>query len=113
MFACHFSCSPHSGPVVQIPRIHTDNIGMAFVGKCLDQRPNAAGPPGVCKQTGAPWCGEKEDCQQFPTPCPDIDNGWYMGNGEQAGAQWANTTGSQTPHTPGRPRSPLTIPMPL
>ena len=27
-----------------IPRIHTDNIGMAFVGKCLDQTPNPAGP---------------------------------------------------------------------
>ena len=30
-----------------IPRIHTDNIGMAFVGKCLDQRPNKDGPPGA------------------------------------------------------------------
>ena len=40
-----------------IPRIHTDNIGMGFVGRCLDQRPNPAGPPGVCAQEGAPWLG--------------------------------------------------------
>lgn len=60
-----------------IPRIHTDNIGMAFVGKCLQQR----GPPGeTCSQEGAPWCPAKEDCQQFPSPCPKLDKGWYMGN---------------------------------
>jgi len=53
-----------------IPRIHQDNIGMAFMGKCT------AG----CSQKGAPWCPEKEDCQQFPNPCPDLDKGWYMGN---------------------------------
>jgi hypothetical protein len=29
---------------------------------------------------GAAWCNEKTDCEQFPNPCPDIDNGWYMGN---------------------------------
>jgi hypothetical protein len=62
-----------------IPRIHQDNVGMAFVGKCLAQHPAAAGDP-VCKQDGAPWCNEKEDCMQFPSPCPDIDTGWYMGN---------------------------------
>lgn len=62
-----------------IPRISTDNIGMAFVGKCLDQQPNPAGPPGVCKQEGASWCAEKNDCEQFPSPCP-FDDGWYMGN---------------------------------
>ena len=62
-----------------IPRIHTDNIGMAYVGRCLDQVPNSAGPPGVCKQEGAGWCGAKQDCEQFPSPCP-FDNGWYMGN---------------------------------
>merc|ERR550514_2296291 len=40
---------------------------MAFVGKCtLD-----------CHQKGAAWCPEKEDCQQFPTPCPKIDKTWY------------------------------------
>eukprot|EP01045_Picozoa_sp_COSAG04_P018587 COSAG04_NODE_1730_length_5772_cov_79.772078_2_plen_272_part_00 len=35
-----------------IPRIHTDNIGMAFVGKCLDQRPNKDGPPGALPASG-------------------------------------------------------------
>ena len=34
-----------------IPRIHDDNIGMAFIGGCWSQ----SGPPGqVCKQEGAP-----------------------------------------------------------
>ena len=41
-----------------IPRIHTDNIGMAYVGKCT---------------RGAPrrelWSAAKEDCQQFASPC--------------------------------------------
>jgi hypothetical protein len=55
-----------------IPRIHTDNVGMAFVGKCLPQRKING-----CSQPGAGWCGEKDDCQQFPSPCPDLDNGWY------------------------------------
>ena len=50
-----------------IPRIHTDNVGMAFVGKCT----------AACKQPGAPWCNEKVDCQQFPSPCPELDIGWY------------------------------------
>ena len=63
-----------------IPRIHTDNIGMGFVGKCLDQRPNPAGPPGVCAQEGAPWCWAKRDCEQFANPCPDLDEGWYHGS---------------------------------
>lgn len=22
----------------------------------------------------------QDDCQQFPTPCPDIDKGWWGGN---------------------------------
>ena len=30
----------------------------------------------VCRQAGAPWCPDKEDCSNFPTPCPDIDKGW-------------------------------------
>merc|ERR1712080_102257 len=59
-----------------IPRIHTDNVGMAFVGKCLPQQ----GPGETCKQQGPPWCWAKQDCQNFPNPCPDLDNGWYMGN---------------------------------
>lgn len=63
-----------------IPRIHTDNIGMGFVGKCLDQRPNPAGPPGVCAQEGAPWCWAKRDCEQFANPCPGLDEGWYHGS---------------------------------
>lgn len=49
-----------------IPRIHTDNIGMARVGNCTYGRPRRG-----------PWSGDKEDCQQFPTPCPAIDKGWY------------------------------------
>jgi hypothetical protein len=61
-----------------IPRIHTDNVGMAFVGKCLPQRAPAGEP--TCTQEGAPWCGAKEDCEQFPNPCPELDKGWYMGN---------------------------------
>ena len=61
-----------------IPRIHTDNVGMAFVGKCLPQRPTK-GVIGTCSQQGAGWCWAKQDCEQFPNPCP-FDNGWYMGN---------------------------------
>eukprot|EP00040_Diaphanoeca_grandis_P011957 m.61133 g.61133 ORF g.61133 m.61133 type:complete len:428 (-) comp22936_c0_seq1:157-1440(-) len=53
-----------------IPRIHTDNVGMAFVGQCTQ----------ACRQSGAPWCWAKEDCQQFESPCPELDQGWYMGN---------------------------------
>jgi hypothetical protein len=66
-----------------IPRIHTDNIGMAFVGKCQGGGGSAPPtPPGspACSQPGAPWCNFKEDCQQFPSPCPELDKGWYMGN---------------------------------
>ena len=34
-----------------VPRIHTDNIGMAYIGGCWDQN----GPPGqVCKQEDSP-----------------------------------------------------------
>merc|ERR1712072_385966 len=57
-----------------IPRIHTDNVGMAFVGKCLPQRGRAGQ---TCSQKGAGWCWAKEDCQQFPNPCPGLDEGWY------------------------------------
>lgn len=52
-----------------IPRIHTDNVGMAFVGKCTAD----------CHQAGAAWCNEKDDCQQFPSPCP-FDKAWYGPN---------------------------------
>ena len=61
-----------------VPRIHTDNIGMAYVGKCYDQKARSPGGP-VCRQDGAPWCNMKDDCQMFPTPCPDIDKGWWDG----------------------------------
>eukprot|EP00039_Didymoeca_costata_P027277 m.18068 g.18068 ORF g.18068 m.18068 type:complete len:431 (+) comp6181_c0_seq1:40-1332(+) len=60
-----------------IPRIHTDNVGMAYVGKCYPQTAPAGQP--TCRQEGAPWCWAKDDCQQFPSPCP-FDDGWYMGN---------------------------------
>jgi len=60
-----------------IPRIHTDNIGMAYVGKCFAQNAPAGEP--ICRQEGAPWCNEKADCTQFTPPCP-FDDGWYMGN---------------------------------
>ena len=48
---------------------------------------------GVCKQDGAGWCPEKDDCQQFPSPCPDIDKGWYMGNATHmpTGSFWPDT----------------------
>ena len=62
-----------------IPRIHDDNIGMAFIGGCW----GAHGPPGqICTQEGAPEfrCPDKKDCQNFPSPCPSIDQGWYGGN---------------------------------
>jgi len=49
-----------------IPRINTDNIGLASVGKCT------YGPP-----RRELWSAEKEDCQQFPSPCPDLDKGWF------------------------------------
>ena len=81
-----------------VPRIHDDNLGMAWIGGCWGQR----GPPGqvsqtrgdpvvgsgegevvqVCRQEGAPVfrCPDKEDCSNFPTPCPGLDQGWYGGN---------------------------------
>lgn len=49
-----------------IPRIHTDNIGMAFVGNCTYDSPRRGS-----------WSAAKADCQQFPSPCPAIDNDWY------------------------------------
>lgn len=49
-----------------MPRIHTDNIGMAWVGRCTD------GPP-----RHSEWSGAKEDCQQFASPCPELDKGWF------------------------------------
>eukprot|EP00656_Telonema_subtile_P045546 TRINITY_DN517_c0_g1_i2.p1 TRINITY_DN517_c0_g1~~TRINITY_DN517_c0_g1_i2.p1 ORF type:complete len:424 (-),score=67.35 TRINITY_DN517_c0_g1_i2:222-1493(-) len=54
-----------------VPRIHTDNVGMAYVGKCLQGA--------ACSQAGAPYCPAKDDCQQFPSPC-SIDDGWFNGN---------------------------------
>ena len=35
---------------------------------------------GNCRQEGAPWCPAKDDCSNFPSPCPDLDQGWYGGN---------------------------------
>lgn len=49
-----------------VPRINTDNIGLAFIGGCTD------GPP-----RRELWSAAKDDCQQFPTPCPDIDKDWF------------------------------------
>ena len=43
-----------------VPRIHTDTLGMAFQGKCA--------PP---QKIGGKY---KEDCQQFPTPCPKLEH---------------------------------------
>jgi len=65
-----------------VPRIHTDNEGMAYVGKCTGGT--------------SPF---KSDCQQFPTPCPDLEGvapgqmgNWYMSNGrDQSGAPDRNT----------------------
>ena len=48
-----------------IPRIHTDNIGMARVGKCTYAPPRRGS-----------WSAAKDDCQQFPSPCPALDVGW-------------------------------------
>jgi len=61
-----------------IPRIHDDNLGMAFIGGCWSQE----GPPGqVCKQESSPGrCWDKKDCSNFPTPCPELDVGWYGGD---------------------------------
>jgi len=49
-----------------VPRIHTDNEGMAWVGKCQ------YGPP-----KHGPWSAAKDDCQQFSSPCADIDQDWF------------------------------------
>jgi hypothetical protein len=55
-----------------VPRIHTDNVGMAFVGNCVTNLE----------------MGNKDDCQQFPTPCPELEGvpegkmgEWYRSNG--------------------------------
>jgi len=62
-----------------IPRIHTDNVGMAFVGSCT-LRNGSWLPSGVI-----------DDCQQFPTPCPALAGAtpenkmmgtWYRSNGK-------------------------------
>lgn len=68
-----------------IPRIHTDNDGMAFVGSCVLPA----------------YTGTIADCQQFPTPCPELAgatpaNGmmgeWYKSNGHnQSAASDRNT----------------------
>ena len=61
-----------------VPRIHTDNNGMAFVGQCKPPLQEGYISP------------HKKDCQQFPTPCPDLENAspannmmgeWYKSNG--------------------------------
>ena len=66
-----------------VPRIHTDNHGMAFVGKCVE---------GHYGDSGDDYCSEhKADCQQFPTPCPELERAtvankmmgeWYRSNGK-------------------------------
>ncbi len=57
-----------------VPRIHTDNVGMAFVGTCVQPE----------------YTGTIADCQQFPTPCPELERAtvankmmgeWYRSNG--------------------------------
>ena len=57
-----------------VPRIHTDNVGMAFVGTCVQPE----------------YTGTIQDCQQFPTPCPELAGAtpankmmgeWYRSNG--------------------------------
>ena len=55
---------------------------MAFVGNCVEEK---------YKDRGDDYCSyEKKDCQQFPTPCPELENAtpenkmmgeWYMSNG--------------------------------
>jgi len=49
-----------------VPRINTDNRGLAREGECT------LGPP-----RRGPWSAAKGDCQQFPSPCPDVDRGWF------------------------------------
>ena len=48
-----------------VPRINTDNIGLAYVGNCTQ------GPP-----RREDWSAAKEDCQQFASPCP-FDQDWF------------------------------------
>eukprot|EP00035_Acanthoeca_spectabilis_P030799 m.11026 g.11026 ORF g.11026 m.11026 type:complete len:435 (+) comp4384_c0_seq1:56-1360(+) len=65
-----------------IPRIHTDNIGMAFVGDCLTTHGIFPASDNYCSPV-------KKDCQQFPTPCPELEGAtpenpmgdWYKSNG--------------------------------
>ena len=55
---------------------------MAFVGNCVTQH---------YADRGDDYCaGDKADCQQFPTPCPDLESAtpdnkmmgeWYKSNG--------------------------------
>ena len=53
---------------------------MAFVGECTAD----------CKQEDSPSfrCPAKEDCSNFPTPCPEIDQGWYNGNATHMPTQY-------------------------
>eukprot|EP01045_Picozoa_sp_COSAG04_P018586 COSAG04_NODE_1730_length_5772_cov_79.772078_1_plen_85_part_10 len=74
----------------------------------------------MCKQDGAGWCPEKDDCQQFPSPCPDIDKGWYMGNATHmpTGSFWPDTNQhegycSAHPPPPPPPPPPPLLPPPL
>ena len=57
---------------------------MAFVGNCVTQK-YAIGGDDYCAY-------DKRDCQQFPTPCPELEGAtpenkmmgeWYMSNGAQ------------------------------
>jgi hypothetical protein len=64
-----------------VPRIHTDNVGMAYVGNCLQTHGIFPSQDDYCSPN-------KDDCQQFPTPCPDQEGvapgemgNWYMSNG--------------------------------
>jgi hypothetical protein len=64
-----------------VPRIHTDNVGMAFLGNCLQTHGIFPSQDDYCSPN-------KDDCQQFPTPCPDQEGvapgemgNWYMSNG--------------------------------
>ena len=49
-----------------VPCIHTDNVGMAFVGECLTTHGEFPRQDDYCSP-------HKKDCQQFPTPCPDLE----------------------------------------
>lgn len=50
-----------------IPRINTDNLGLAFVGQCT------TGPP-----RREMWSASKSDCQQFDSACPSLDTDWFQ-----------------------------------